>query len=139
MTSALLGATSVEQLEQNVAALEHLEFSADELDEIDRYAVEGGINLWKPSSSRLIGGPTASATTCPLSLTYDCWGALLIWTANLPPGSAPAAGPRLRLAVEAGGDLPGDRVACRASTAVTSQSKVAVCPGFSGPSAHVFE
>src|SRR5438067_121304 len=38
VTSALIGASSVEQLEQNVAALERLDFTADELDEIDRYA-----------------------------------------------------------------------------------------------------
>jgi L-glyceraldehyde 3-phosphate reductase len=46
VTSVLIGASSVAQLEQNVGALEHLEFSAEELAEIDRYAVEGGINLW---------------------------------------------------------------------------------------------
>jgi L-glyceraldehyde 3-phosphate reductase len=49
VTSALLGASSVRQLEQNVAALERLGFDADELAEIDRYAQEGGINLWQPS------------------------------------------------------------------------------------------
>ncbi|MGZ4757388.1 MAG: aldo/keto reductase, partial [Acidimicrobiia bacterium] len=48
VTSALLGASSVKQLEQNVAALDNLEFDADELAEIDRFAVEGGINLWEP-------------------------------------------------------------------------------------------
>lgn len=51
VTSALLGASSVAQLEQNVAALDKLELSPDELQEIDRYAVEGGINLWAQSSS----------------------------------------------------------------------------------------
>ena len=51
VTSALLGASSVEQLEQNVAALDHLEFDPGELEEIDRYAVEGGINIWEQSSS----------------------------------------------------------------------------------------
>jgi L-glyceraldehyde 3-phosphate reductase len=51
VTSALLGASSVEQLEQNVAALHHLDFEPGELEEIDRYAVEGGINIWAPSSS----------------------------------------------------------------------------------------
>jgi L-glyceraldehyde 3-phosphate reductase len=51
VTSALLGASSVEQLEQNVAALENLEFSDGELEEIDRYAQEGDINLWAASSS----------------------------------------------------------------------------------------
>jgi L-glyceraldehyde 3-phosphate reductase len=50
VTSALLGASSVEQLEQNVAALERLDFSADELAAIDRHAVEGDINLWAASS-----------------------------------------------------------------------------------------
>jgi L-glyceraldehyde 3-phosphate reductase len=52
VTSALLGASSVAQLEQNVAALERLDFDADELAEIDRYAAEdAGINLWAQSSS----------------------------------------------------------------------------------------
>ncbi|MBV9466743.1 MAG: aldo/keto reductase, partial [Solirubrobacterales bacterium] len=50
VTSALLGASSVTQLEQNVAALQRLEFDADELEEIDRYAVEGEINMWAASS-----------------------------------------------------------------------------------------
>jgi L-glyceraldehyde 3-phosphate reductase len=51
VTSALLGASSVEQLEQNVAALQRLDFDAQELVEIDRYAQEGGLNLWAASSS----------------------------------------------------------------------------------------
>ena len=52
VTSVLVGASSVAQLEQNVGALGELSFSADELAEIDRYAVEGGINLWAgPSTS----------------------------------------------------------------------------------------
>ena len=51
VTSALLGASSVGQLEQNVAALERLEFDSSELEEIDRYAVDGGINIWESSSS----------------------------------------------------------------------------------------
>ncbi|MET0768430.1 MAG: L-glyceraldehyde 3-phosphate reductase, partial [Solirubrobacteraceae bacterium] len=50
VTSALIGASSVEQLEQNVAALDNLDFSDEELAEIDRYAVESGINLWADSS-----------------------------------------------------------------------------------------
>jgi L-glyceraldehyde 3-phosphate reductase len=50
VTSALLGASSVKQLEQNVAALDRLDFDADELAEIDRHAQEGGINLWAASS-----------------------------------------------------------------------------------------
>jgi L-glyceraldehyde 3-phosphate reductase len=52
VTSALIGASSVDQLEQNVSALEHLEFSAEEIATIDRYAVDGGIDLWRtPSTS----------------------------------------------------------------------------------------
>jgi L-glyceraldehyde 3-phosphate reductase len=51
VTSALLGASSVNQLEQNVAALQHTDFDADELAEIDRHAEDGGVNLWAQSSS----------------------------------------------------------------------------------------
>ena len=49
VTSALVGASSVAQLEDNVAALDRLDFTDDELAEIDRYAVESGINLWARS------------------------------------------------------------------------------------------
>jgi L-glyceraldehyde 3-phosphate reductase len=51
MTSALVGASSVEQIEANAAALNRLDFAADELAEIDRYATESGINLWASSST----------------------------------------------------------------------------------------
>ncbi|HEY5023613.1 MAG TPA: L-glyceraldehyde 3-phosphate reductase [Acidimicrobiales bacterium] len=52
VTSVLIGASSVAQLEQNVTALDHLEFTADELAAIDRYAVDGGIDLWRiPATS----------------------------------------------------------------------------------------
>ncbi len=51
VTSALLGASSVKQLEDNVAALERLEFDLGELEEIDRHAVEGDVNIWEASSS----------------------------------------------------------------------------------------
>jgi L-glyceraldehyde 3-phosphate reductase len=51
VTSALLGASSVQQLEDNVAALTNLEFDPGELDEIDQHAVEGQINIWEQSSS----------------------------------------------------------------------------------------
>jgi L-glyceraldehyde 3-phosphate reductase len=51
VTSALVGASSVEQLEDNVAALERLDFDEDELAQIDRYATESGINLWATSSA----------------------------------------------------------------------------------------
>jgi L-glyceraldehyde 3-phosphate reductase len=51
VTSAVLGASSVAQLQDNVAALDNLAFDDDELAEIDRHAVEAGINLWAASSS----------------------------------------------------------------------------------------
>jgi L-glyceraldehyde 3-phosphate reductase len=50
MTSTLVGASSVEQLEMNVAALDRLDFSQEELDEIDRYATESDLNIWAASS-----------------------------------------------------------------------------------------
>ena len=50
MTSTLIGASSVAQLEANVAALDKLDFSSDELAEIDRYATDGKINIWAASS-----------------------------------------------------------------------------------------
>ena len=46
MTSVVIGASSVGQLEQNVGALDRLDFSADELAAIDRHAVDAGIDLW---------------------------------------------------------------------------------------------
>ncbi len=51
VTSALIGASSVEQLEQNVAALGTLDFSDEELAAIDRHAVDSEINLWAESSA----------------------------------------------------------------------------------------
>jgi L-glyceraldehyde 3-phosphate reductase len=51
MTSTLVGASSVAQLEANVAALDNLDFSEEELAEIDRYATESDINLWASSSA----------------------------------------------------------------------------------------
>jgi L-glyceraldehyde 3-phosphate reductase len=50
VTSTLVGASGVEQLEANVAALEKLDLTEDELAEIDRYATEADINLWAASS-----------------------------------------------------------------------------------------
>ena len=51
VTSALVGASSVAQLEANVAALAQPTLKDDELAEIERSAVDSGINLWEPSSS----------------------------------------------------------------------------------------
>jgi L-glyceraldehyde 3-phosphate reductase len=50
VTSALAGASSVKQLEANVAALERMDFTDDELAEIDKHATDSGINLWAASS-----------------------------------------------------------------------------------------
>jgi L-glyceraldehyde 3-phosphate reductase len=52
VTSVLLGASSVGQLEENVAALDNLGFSDAELAEIDQHAVDSGIDLWRgPATS----------------------------------------------------------------------------------------
>ncbi|HWM05649.1 MAG TPA: L-glyceraldehyde 3-phosphate reductase [Actinophytocola sp.] len=51
MTSTLIGASSVRQLDDNLAALDTLAFTDDELAEIDRHAEESGINLWARSSA----------------------------------------------------------------------------------------
>jgi L-glyceraldehyde 3-phosphate reductase len=51
VTSTLIGASSVEQLDDSLGALGNLGFSDDELGEIDRYATDSGINLWQRSSS----------------------------------------------------------------------------------------
>jgi L-glyceraldehyde 3-phosphate reductase len=51
VTSALIGASSVEQLEANVAAVDNLAFSDDELTAIEQHAVEAGVNLWAQSSA----------------------------------------------------------------------------------------
>jgi L-glyceraldehyde 3-phosphate reductase len=51
MTSLVIGASSVAQLENNVAALGNLSFTAKELTAIDRHAVDAGINLWEGPST----------------------------------------------------------------------------------------
>jgi L-glyceraldehyde 3-phosphate reductase len=51
VTSALIGARTIEQLEMNIAAIESRSLSEDALEEIDKYAVDSGINLWEQSSS----------------------------------------------------------------------------------------
>ncbi len=52
MTSLVIGASSVRQLDDNVAALTNMSLTNDELAEIDQYAVEADINLWKGSSDQ---------------------------------------------------------------------------------------
>jgi L-glyceraldehyde 3-phosphate reductase len=51
VTSVLIGASSVAQLDDNLGALDGPALTADELTTIDQHAVEGGINLWAASSS----------------------------------------------------------------------------------------
>ena len=51
VTSALIGASSVEQLEANLASVHHLDFTDSELASIDEYAVDMDINLWAQSSA----------------------------------------------------------------------------------------
>ena len=51
VTSVLVGASSVEQLENNLATIGNLDFDDDELTRLERHAVDSGINLWSPSSS----------------------------------------------------------------------------------------
>ena len=51
VASALVGASSVAQLDDNLKALDNLAFSPAELAAIDRFAVEGGVNLWAASSN----------------------------------------------------------------------------------------
>jgi L-glyceraldehyde 3-phosphate reductase len=50
VTSALIGARTVQQLEDSLAAVRNLNFSADELKRIDRFATDVGINIWQRSS-----------------------------------------------------------------------------------------
>lgn len=50
VTSTLIGASSVEQLETNLGTLDNLDFSDDELEAIEEHAVEAGLNLWARSS-----------------------------------------------------------------------------------------
>jgi L-glyceraldehyde 3-phosphate reductase len=51
VTSALIGVSSVAQLEDNLGALDRLDFSEEELAEIDRLATDSGINIWAASSA----------------------------------------------------------------------------------------
>jgi L-glyceraldehyde 3-phosphate reductase len=50
VTSTLVGVSSLDQLEQNVATLERMDFSDDELDDIDRFATESDVNIWNTIS-----------------------------------------------------------------------------------------
>ncbi|MBO7936861.1 MULTISPECIES: L-glyceraldehyde 3-phosphate reductase [Streptomyces] len=55
VTSLVIGASRAEQVEQNVAALTNLSFTAGELAEIDKYAVEGGVDLWRQARTGELG------------------------------------------------------------------------------------
>ena len=50
MTSALIGARTIKQLDECLDSLKNLKFSNNELREIDKYAKEEKINLWETSS-----------------------------------------------------------------------------------------
>ena len=52
VTSALIGASNPEQVEDCVGAIRNLEFSVGELKEIDKYAVDGGVNIWASSAEK---------------------------------------------------------------------------------------
>ncbi len=53
VTTTLIGASSPEQVRENLGVVAKLDFTQDELAEIDRHAVEGGVNLWaKPSTDQ---------------------------------------------------------------------------------------
>jgi L-glyceraldehyde 3-phosphate reductase len=51
VTSAMVGARTVQQLDDSLDAVQNLDFSAEELAEIDTHATEGAIDLWKVSST----------------------------------------------------------------------------------------
>ncbi|MGV9231545.1 L-glyceraldehyde 3-phosphate reductase [Streptomyces nigra] len=55
VTSLVIGASRTAQLEQNVAALENLDFSDEELAEIDKYATDGGVDLWREARTGQMG------------------------------------------------------------------------------------
>ncbi len=55
VTSTLIGASTPEQIKENVGAIKNLKFTADELAAVDKYAKEGGLNLWeKPSTDQRV-------------------------------------------------------------------------------------
>ena len=51
VTSVLIGASTTEQIVENIGALDNTDFSKEELQEIDTYAKEGHVNIWNPSDS----------------------------------------------------------------------------------------
>jgi L-glyceraldehyde 3-phosphate reductase len=53
VTSALIGARNVQQLDDSLDALKHLDFSASELAEIERHAQDAGIDLWKDAREKM--------------------------------------------------------------------------------------
>ena len=61
VTSALIGASSVAQLDDNLDALKNLDFSDDELARINQHAVESGIDLWRGPVHELIARARATS------------------------------------------------------------------------------
>jgi L-glyceraldehyde 3-phosphate reductase len=56
VTSLVIGASSTAQVEQNVAVLANLSFTADEPAEIDKYATDGEIDLWRDARQGALDG-----------------------------------------------------------------------------------
>ena len=83
VTSVLIGASSVEQLEENVGALANLELSADELEAIEPLAVDANVNIWRRSSEA--GGEPAAAGGPAVVAAPTSGG-------TSPAGRSPAAG-----------------------------------------------
>ena len=61
VASVLVGASSVEQLDNSLDAVHNLDFSAEELAKIDKHAVDAGINLWKTSSDHSVSSTLSSS------------------------------------------------------------------------------
>ena len=91
MTSTLVGASSVEQLEANVHALERLDFTADELAEIDRYATDSDINIWATEGAAKPGA-VPSTSRCPSTVSGFSRTPALLSTSAVGRGAPRAAG-----------------------------------------------
>jgi L-serine dehydratase len=80
VTTTLIGASSVAQVRENVAALANLSFSPEELAEIDRHAVDSGVNLWEKPA------PTSGCSSVAVS-AFD------LFKIGIGPSSSHTVGP----------------------------------------------
>ena len=104
VTSALIGARTVEQLDESLDAVKRLDFSTNEQTAIDRHAIDGGINIWDEPSSY---GPRGSAA--------PAWTARRLALRHLSFAAAPLAWKDVRRAKsgrEKRGDLADDAGRC---------------------------